>query len=190
MVATHLGKTQVSSCRRGKVFPPQYKIFNQLLFFPWNTNQPPGKGSSPRWFCTSIAKLSKLFLMSVGSTHSKIFELGRFSMVSLFPEMQKMLIKFGCQRLRWIPDGPMGNATWCGNLLDSASSLAQRLAQWTGLVLILINGILFCASNEMLLLRCHALGNKTEWIGCPWQSLMISCQRYFVLGFRSIQMTC
>jgi hypothetical protein len=110
--------------------------------------------------------------MSVGSTHSNIFELGKFSMMSLHPEMQILLLKFGRPRLRWIPDGPMGNAPWCGNLLGLANAQAQRLGLWTGLVLVLIDGVIFYASNEMLLLKFHALSNKTEWIGHspgnPW----------------------
>ena len=125
-----------------------------------------------RWLRTSIAKLSKLFLMFVGSMHSNIFELGKFSIMSLRPEMQILLLKFGRPRLRWIPDGPMGNAPWFGNLLAPANAPGQRLWLWTGLVLVLFDVVIFYASNEMPLLRFHALGNKTGWIGhspCnPW----------------------
>ena len=103
--------------------------------------------------------------MSVGSMHSNIFELGKFSMMSLHPEMQILLLKFGRPRLRWTPDGPMGNAPWFGSLLASANALAQRMGLWTGLVLVLLDGVIFYASNETPLLRFHALGNKTGWIG-------------------------
>jgi len=55
---------------------------------------------TPHQHCQTVEP----FLMPVGSTHSNIFELGKFSMKSLHPEMQTLLLKFGCLRLRWIPD--------------------------------------------------------------------------------------